>query len=227
VEAQHRVGTRKLVDSLAEQEVLEAILEDHKPPLPADAAGYHYLLATPFRYPPLAHGSRFGTRQERGIWYGAETLATVFAEVAYYRLLFLHGSQADLGCLEVPLTVYRIAVDTPAGIDLAGPACAPYREVIASKTAYTQTQALGQAMREAGVRAFRYPSARAPAGGTCVGVFAPEAFAARRPGSGQTWTCFATRELVELVRHTGTRAARHTYTLGDFLVDGRLPAPAA
>ena len=54
VAAQHLVATRKLVGSLAEQELLEDILETHKPP--PVAQGLHYLLATPFRYPPLAHG---------------------------------------------------------------------------------------------------------------------------------------------------------------------------
>ena len=43
VEAQHQVATRKLVDSLEEQALLESILEDHKPP-PA-AGALHYLLA--------------------------------------------------------------------------------------------------------------------------------------------------------------------------------------
>ena len=50
VEAQHFVSTMKLVDSLAEQEELEGILEASKPALPG-APGQHYLLSTPFRYP--------------------------------------------------------------------------------------------------------------------------------------------------------------------------------
>lgn len=46
VEAQHRVATMKLADSLQEQE----LLEDSKPPLPPEARGCHHLLFTPFRY---------------------------------------------------------------------------------------------------------------------------------------------------------------------------------
>src|SRR5215510_6980065 len=98
VEAQHQVSTRKLVDTAAEQELLEELIESAKPP---DVTGgrVHYLLSTPFRYPPLRHGSRFGTRHERGIWYGATSLRTLFAEVAYYRLVFIDGSHAVLGAL--------------------------------------------------------------------------------------------------------------------------------
>ena len=50
VEAQHRVATMKLVDTLEEQAELERLLEDSKPPLPRGTASLHYLLMTPFRY---------------------------------------------------------------------------------------------------------------------------------------------------------------------------------
>ena len=56
VEAQHQVSTRKLVDSLEEQQLLESLIDAVKPPAP-HGARFHYLLSTPFRYPPLRHGS--------------------------------------------------------------------------------------------------------------------------------------------------------------------------
>ncbi|MCV6615090.1 MAG: RES family NAD+ phosphorylase [Cellvibrionaceae bacterium] len=39
-------------------------------------------MSTPFRYPPLAYGSRFGSTLERGIFYASQELATAFAESA-------------------------------------------------------------------------------------------------------------------------------------------------
>lgn len=91
VESQHVTSTRKLVDSDDEQQVLEALIDTAKPPWPLGRrfVGLHYLLATPFRHPPLRYGSRFGMRRERGIFYCAEAQSTVFAEKAYYVLLFL------------------------------------------------------------------------------------------------------------------------------------------
>src|SRR3954464_4226566 len=86
VEAQHQVSTRKLVDSSEEQILLEELIDSAKPP-DVTRGRSHYLLSTPFRYPPLLHGSRFGARHERGIWYGSETRRTAFAEVAYYRFV--------------------------------------------------------------------------------------------------------------------------------------------
>src|SRR5215207_11623139 len=75
VEAQHQVSTRKLVDSAEEQALLEEMIDSVKPPDVTNGR-MHYLLFTPFRYPPLPHGSRFGRRTERGIWYGSLDLRT-------------------------------------------------------------------------------------------------------------------------------------------------------
>lgn len=60
VEDQYRASTRKLVDTLEEHDLLEALLDQDKPPYPVEAEGLHYLLKTPFRYhPPPPFGSRF------------------------------------------------------------------------------------------------------------------------------------------------------------------------
>lgn len=56
VESQEQVATLQLVDTLEEQALLEELLESSKPPVPADAEPLHYLLKTPFRYPPLRWG---------------------------------------------------------------------------------------------------------------------------------------------------------------------------
>ena len=107
VEAQHQVSTRKLVDSNDEQSLLEEMIDRVKPP---DLTGgrLHYLLFTPFRYPPLPHGSRFGGRHESGIWYGSLDHRSAFAEVAYYRLLFLEGTHASLDTVTTLLSLIHI-----------------------------------------------------------------------------------------------------------------------
>src|SRR5947207_9896057 len=95
VESQSQVATLKLVDTLGEQEVLEAELERSKPLVPAACAGLHYLLATPFRYAPYPRGSRSRrARQRQGCFYAAERVATAVAEEAFYRLLFFLDAPA-------------------------------------------------------------------------------------------------------------------------------------
>ena len=227
VEAQHQISTRKLVESRAEQELLEELIDRVKPPLvPATARRLHYLLFTPFRYPPLPHGSRFGTRHDAGIWYGSDTLPTAFAEVSYYRMLFLEGSRTDLGAVTTQLTAFRVSARASRGVDLTRPPFASHRRAIASPVSYKATQALGRAMRDAGVELFRYPSARDPGGGSNVAAFAPEVFGRSRPRDLQTWLCTATRQRVELAKRDYFGRASHAFDRATFLVEGRLPAPA-
>ena len=50
VEAQHQISTMKITDTLAEQAVLEELLEETKQPIPRECAHLDFLLLTPFRY---------------------------------------------------------------------------------------------------------------------------------------------------------------------------------
>src|SRR5205085_3795769 len=96
VEAQHKVSTLKLVDTLAEQALLEDLIESSKPPVPPECRHLHYLLATPFRYgAAYPNGSRFRRAgMTEGVFYAAEAVATAVAEMAFHRLLFFAESPA-------------------------------------------------------------------------------------------------------------------------------------
>jgi RES domain len=227
VESQTVVSTRKLVDSDDEQAVLEELIDRVKPPSPPgpEFRGLHFLLATPFRHPPLRHGSRFGTRAERGIWYGARELATVFAEVAYYRLVFLDGTAADLGTIAVELSAFRCQVRTRHGVDLTVAPFAAYRKRISDPSSYGESQDLGREMRAGGVEAFLYFSARDPEGGAGIGLLAP-AFGRRRPSVPEAWICHASRDKVEIAKKDVFVRRRLRFPREVFAVGGRLPAPA-
>jgi len=225
VESQHLFATRKLVDSDEEQALLEELIEDVKPPVGA-AAGLHYLLFTPFRYPPLRHGSRFGTRAENGIWYGSRTRATAFAEKAYYLLLFLEGTTAELTPLETDVSIFQAAYETGKGVDLTRGAFARYTELISSPSDYAAPQMLGREMRADGVEAFLYTSARDPEHGANVGLFVRGALSSRRPSVPESWRCLVTRDEVEVTKEDVFRSASFAFKRRVFEVDGRLPAPA-
>jgi hypothetical protein len=186
----------------------------------------HYLLFTPFRYPPLPHGSRFGRRTERGIWYGSLDLRTAFAEVSYYRLLFLEGTHAALGTVTTALTAFTADMRTSRGVDLVMTPFDAYRREIASPTSYQSSQALGATMREAGVEAFRYPSARDNEGGVNVAAFVPSVFGKSKPKSLETWHCSASRDGVDVAQGDYFVRRRFAYRREQFLVRGALPAPA-
>jgi len=226
VEAQFRNSTRKLVDSDAEQEALEALIDRAKDPVPPGFEDLHYLLYTPFRHPPLRNGSRFGTRQERGILYGARELPTALAEVAYYRLVFLEGTAADLGDLQVDLTAFWFGISAARGVDLSAPPFGDYEARISSPSQYGASQRLGAEMRGDGVQAALYVSARATGRALNLAVF-DNAFQPRRPLREQMWSCTANRRGVEF-RSRGLLGAaqHHAFARAQFEVAGKLPAPA-
>lgn len=230
VESQRLVSTRPLVDSDAEHQVLEELIDRSKPPLPREAgfARPHYLLASPFRYPPLPHGSRFGRRHERSLWYGSEALRTALAETAYYRLVFFSGSAARLAPHALPFSAFRVRVRTKLGVDLSRPAFASELRRICSPSDYAVSQALGSDLRAAGVEAVRYPSARDPERGLNLALFTAAAFASPRPlAAPETWHCTVSAGLDVAFRHErATGIDTVEFPRSAFLVRGKLPAPA-
>jgi hypothetical protein len=223
VEGQHVTSTRKLVDSSAEHDLLEWLIEEHKPRLPNECEGRHYLLSTPFRYPPLRYGSRFASRTERSLFYAAEEVTTALGETAFYRLWFLEDSTADLAPLESDFTAFRVKVKCEHSIDLTALPFSAFSTRLSSQNAFADAQALGKEMRGAGVEVFRYSSARQP-NGVCVGIFCCDAFASGPMGE-QHWRCFADRDSVEFV--WPLQRARHIFPREQFLHAGELaPRPS-
>jgi len=194
VEAQHRVSTMVLVKTLDEQYLLEQILESSKPPLPDGCARLHWLLFTPFRYPPLPSGSRFRAPDEPGVFYGADEQRTACAELGYWRWRFLMDSELD-GLDPLQQTLFRTAV-AGACIDLR---LSPWVERRAQWTDPVDYRACQQFAREARaerVALIRYESVRDPQHGACAAVLEPAAFACDQPLETQTWNLTVTRERV-------------------------------
>ena len=156
VEAQHRVSTLKLVDSLDEQALLEDILEESKPVLPPECAGLDYLLATPFRYgAAYPHGSRFRRAgRTLGVYYAALSVETALAEMAFYRLLFFADSPGTpLPANAADYTAFSAAVDAREAIDLARPPLDRDAALWTDPSDYAACQALADTARAAGIAA--------------------------------------------------------------------------
>ena len=177
VESQEQVATNQLVSSLTRQSLLEDMLEATKPPLRPGTERLHYLLATPFRYPPLKHGSRFGRRSDPSLCYGAHETRTVLAEAAYYRFIFWHGMTLPPdGKLDTQHTLFGAEYRTDRGMPLQAAPFADYVDVLRHPSDYRQTQALGTLLREVGVEAFQFVSARDAERGINVALVTPAAF---------------------------------------------------
>ncbi|MCW5236802.1 RES family NAD+ phosphorylase [Verminephrobacter eiseniae] len=184
VEAQHVVATMRLADTPAEQSLLEQLLEGSKPPMPVTAQRQHFLLTTPFRYHP-AHASRFRPARASGLWYGADTVFAVCAEVAYWRHRFILDNAGLLDQVSLTQhTLFQAQVDG-ASIDLMALPWVQARAAWSHGSDDSATQAV-----------------RAP-GRRCAVVLDPDSLS--EPACGlestmQNWHCKATRDAVMCMR---------------------------
>jgi hypothetical protein len=203
VETQHTASTMKLVDTLAEQDLLEEIIEESKPPVPDEARDLDYLLATPFRYVPFQPGSRFRSPSDPGVFYGAESVRTAAAEVGYGRWIFLLETQGLERLGPAPHTAFSVPISASA-VDLRNP---PFDRDSADWTnlhEYGATQAFARIAREAGIEAIFYLSVRALEQSWCAALLSAKAFAAKRPNKEtQTWHLLVTRDEAIWRRESG------------------------
>ncbi len=224
VEAQEKVYTRKLVSSGEELDILEELIESSKPKIDKSIQNdYHYLLFSPFRYPPLKHGSRFGRIFEPSLWYGALKVETALREIAYYRLLFLHDTEASLK-LNIPLSAYSVKAVSEKSVDLTKRPFEDFCKKISSPLSYEYSQPLGTAMRKDSVELFLYYSARTKIPEKNVGVFYPHVFIDKKPlQEPLSWNCYADKTVVEFrpVSRLEKREDIICY-LKDFLQNGNL-----
>jgi hypothetical protein len=190
VEAQHRVSTMKLVDSLAEQDVLENLIERTKPAYPAECGRLHYLFKTPFRYgAAYPNGSRFRRAGlTPGVYYASEQPGAAVAEMAFYRLLFFAESpQTPWPANPSEYTGFSAALQTRRMLDLTKPPLNRDAALWRRPADYGPCQALADVARKAETEIIRYGSVRDPAGAANVAVLSCAAFANAEPLEAQTW----------------------------------------
>ncbi|MEO1078380.1 MAG: RES family NAD+ phosphorylase [Pseudomonadota bacterium] len=154
--------------------MLERMLERNKP---GTLSGrIHYLLGTPFRYPPLDYGSRFGTAHDRWIFYGSLDSETCLRECGYYRFKLLFDMAEPppkpLGCEHTMFTV-ELAADR--SVDLCAPTYAAVSNDLVSLESYALTHRVGRQARDANAQMLVFQSARST--GKNVAVFDEDVFA--------------------------------------------------
>ena len=225
VESQSRVATMKLVDNLDEQAILEAELEGSKPAVPTGCAHLHWLLATPFRYAPYPHGSRFRrARQRDGAFYCAEVVETAVAETAFHTLLFFLASPGTrLPANPLERTAFHVPVRAASALDLTATPFAAERAAWTHPTEYARCQDLADAARAAGIETIRCESVRDPAARPNLALLSPTAFAAVVPDGFETWRILLRRDRAEAVREMPRTGLSFPYVAWA-ATDPRVPA---
>jgi len=225
VESQEQIATTLLVDDLEEQIQLEKLLEQSKPEYTQNIQKQlHYLLTTPFRYPPLFYGSRFGSRFEPSIFYGSKSLSTAFSETAFYRFYFWQGMSSPPPSKKfiTEHTVFSVGYYSVQSLKLQSFPFLSFKKELTDPSQYIKTQALGSAMRENGFEVFEYSSARDKTNGINIGIFYPSAFTNKKPKDQQQWLCETTDGTISFSSKEGVFLR---YLIDDFLVDAKFPLP--
>nr|WP_255771343.1 RES family NAD+ phosphorylase [Microbulbifer guangxiensis] len=198
----------------------------------------HYLLATPFRYPPLPWGSRFGRPSENGIFYGSKSVATVLAEAAFYRLRFYRDMVEPP---PHPITSYHNVFSAKyriqQGLALQSTAWEDHRQALTDPSDYRFCHKLGAQLREQGIEGIEFLSARAlqsglislKTGGTegiNVALFEPRTLLNRAPAQEADVTAETSEDRVTFLVKSGGQVDTREFLQASFTVGGDLPEPA-
>jgi hypothetical protein len=225
VEAQSKVSTMKLTDTLDEQESIERLVEETKYPVPAECKHLGYLLFTPFRYKPYPADSRFRRAgSTEGVFYAAELPETAVAEAVFHRLLF-YSESPDTPWPTNPgeYTAFATEFATGRAIDLShAPLLVAQRASWTHLTDYTACLDLADGIRTAALDVIRYESVRDPQSQANLALFTCRVFTQNDVVDRQTWHFHFTNSGVRSIREAPSATIQFERSV--FAADPRIAA---
>jgi RES domain-containing protein len=224
VEAQSKVSTMKLTDTLEEQMLIERLVEETKYPVPADCKHLGYLLFTPFRYKPYPTDSRFRRAGSiEGVFYAAEVVDTAVAEAVFHRLLFYSESPntpwpANPG----EYTAFASEFATARAVDLRHPPLVAQRSSWTRLMDYTDCLDLADVIRAATLEVIRYESVRDPQSRANLALLTCRVFTQNDVVDRQTWHFHFTNSGVRSIREAPSATIQFDRNV--FAADPRIAA---
>jgi hypothetical protein len=223
VETQEYAATTSLVDDLQEQAILEQILDAFKPNYADNTQDLHYLISTPFRYPPLKYGSRFGAITEHSYFYASEAVQTCLSEAAFYRFFLIDGTETPFPkMIQSEHSLFFVQVISTKTLDLTKISDIEIQKQLTDPISYSMTQQVGQQARKYGVDLLRYFSARSQEQGVNVAIDNHTIIQSEKPEDKVEYICQLDPK-TGILRFSQPRTFPVTFTREQFLVDGHLP----
>jgi hypothetical protein len=223
VETQEYAATTSLVDDLEEQAILEQILDDFKPHYADDTQDLHYLISTPFRYPPLKYGSRFGAITEPSYFYASESISTCLVEAAFYRFYLIDGTETPFQkMIQSEHSLFFVQVLSNSTLDLTQISDGEIQNQLTDPATYSFTQQVGQHARKDGADLLRYFSARSQQQGINVAIDNHTIIQSEKPEDKVEYICQLDPQ-TGILRFSQPRTFPVKFTREQFLIDGKLP----
>jgi len=224
VEAQSKVSTMKLTDTLDEQLLIETLIEETKYPVPAECRHLGYLLFTPFRYKPYPKDSRFRRAgPTEGVFYAAEFVETAVAEAVFHRLLF-YSESPDTPWPANPgeYTAFASEFATARATDLSRPPFLANKAFWTDPVDYTACLNLVDAVRAAALEVLRYESVRDPQSRANLALLTCRVFTQNDFVDRQTWHFHFTSSGVRSIREAPSATIQFDQNV--FAADTRIAA---
>ena len=223
VETQEYAATTSLVDNLEEQAILEQILDDFKPCYADNTQDLHYLISTPFRYPPLKYGSRFAAITDPSYFYASETIQTCLSEAAFYRFYLIDGTETPFPkMIQSEHSLFFVQVMSTKTLDLTQISDLHIQKQLTDPISYSITQQVGQHARKNGADLLRYFSARSQEQGINLAIDNHTIIQSEKPEDKVGYICQLDPQS-GILRFSQPRTFPVTFTREQFLVDGHLP----
>lgn len=220
VETQEYAATTGLVDNLEQQDVLENMLDSVKPAYRRGTESLHYLISTPFRYPPLKYGSRFGDTTMPSYFYASEQLATSLAEFAFYRFAFFSDMAVPFEkAVRSEHMSFSVKVKSNSLADLTRITNHDVVQLLTSPLQYHFSQQVGRKLLNDGALVLRYKSARCEHG-INIAVATPSEIRSKAPQEHVNWICLSNADKISINAHG--HSPRY-FKKEQFLIDGVLP----
>lgn len=223
VETQEYAATTSLVDNLQEQSLLEEMLDKAKPDYREGTENRHYLISSPFRYPPLKHGSRFGDVTMPSFFYASEDVNTALAECAFYRFVFLKDMLVPYErAIQSAHMSFRVNIESTSAAILTEYSDHDIVNLLVSPNNYAYTQQLGKHLTQiSGADVIRFYSARGVKwAGINVAIAQPHVIISKEPHGMVNWICHTTANNITFNTQQHTPVS---FNIDSFFVDGHLP----
>ena len=169
--------------------ILEELIEQTRPPVPAECLHLHYLLSTPFRYgAPYPIGSRFRRAGfTLGVYYASEHPHTAIAELCFHRILFFSESPNTKWPSDAGEHTAFAADYAAKSIDLTVPPLNSRARLWIHPTQYEECQNLADLARVADIDLIKYASVRDPHHRPNHAILRGRVFTNPEPITPQTW----------------------------------------
>lgn len=202
-------STAKVTDTIEEIELLEILVRASRTNTPVgEYEKYNPLLIRPFYTPPFKGGSRFGSENEFGVFYCAESIETVAAERGYYLQKFRSDASALTLMQGAPHSLITVQIKTQV-VDVRMPPFKKRPDVFLEKNDYSATQNFAGVVRLTQVNGIVYTSVRNPKPSSCLALLSPRAFKKKLPLSmDENWIAVVTEKSVRWINNSVTRTGK-------------------